>query len=54
MVYVSGIVLGGLGREVLTDTKHPAKILAGASGINTKLFQVQVLYFENINYLIKH
>jgi membrane associated rhomboid family serine protease len=33
IVYISGIVLGGLGREVLTDTKNPANVLAGASGI---------------------
>ena len=34
IVYISGIVLGGLGREMLTDTKNPAIVLAGASGIN--------------------
>ena len=34
IVYISGIVLGGLGRVVLTDTENAVNVLAGASGLN--------------------
>ena len=47
MIYISGIVLGGLGREMLSE--HNERPLAGASG---KKLKICLIIFNYSQYLI--